>query len=55
MGQASTTPRLPTRCPVCKSKVIQRMPNPTQGTVIWFHCGFCKHTWKIRIDDPEHA
>jgi hypothetical protein len=36
---------------VCKSKVIQRMPNPTRATVIWFYCSFCKHTWKFRTDD----
>lgn len=55
MGDASRTPRLPTLCPVCKGKVIQRMPNPTHRTVIWFYCAFCKHTWKVRIDDPEQA
>jgi len=48
MGDASEPPRLPTRCPVCHGTLIQRMPNPTQGTVIWFLCVFCKHTWKVR-------
>jgi hypothetical protein len=56
MGDASSgTPRLPTRCPACKGSVIQRMPNPTHRTVVWFYCVFCKHTWKVRIDDPRHA
>ena len=52
---APRAPRLPTRCPVCKGAVIQRMPNPTPGTVIWFYCNFCKHAWKFRVDDAEHS
>jgi hypothetical protein len=58
MGDASGSPRLPTRCPVCKGATIQRMPNKTQGTVVWFYCAFCKHVWKFRIDDaapPSHS
>jgi hypothetical protein len=55
MGDASGSSRLPTRCPVCKAAGIQRMPNKTRGTVIWFYCVFCKHVWKFRLDDAEHA
>jgi hypothetical protein len=55
MGDAYGPPRLPTHCPVCKGKVIERMPNPTHGAVVWFYCMFCKHTWKVRIDDPGHT
>ena len=51
MDDASRAPRLPTHCPMCKGKVLQRMPNPTRGTVLWFHCAFCKHTWKFRVED----
>ena len=36
---------------MCKGAVIQRMPNKTGGSVIWFYCGFCKHTWKFHLDD----
>ena len=55
MGEGSGSSRLPTRCPVCKGAGIQRMPNKSRGTVIWFYCVFCKHVWKFRIDDAEHA
>jgi len=55
MADASGPPRLPTHCPACKGAVIQRMPNPTPGTVIWFYCTFCKHAWKVRIEDADHG
>src|SRR6266540_483327 len=51
MSDASALPRLPTRCPVCKGAVIQRMSRSTSGTYIWFNCLFCSHIWKFRIDD----
>jgi len=43
--------RRPTRCPVCKGGVIQRMSGPAHGA-IWFQCLFCNHMWKFRLDDP---
>ena len=52
MGDASGSPRLPTRCPACKGAVIQRMPSPSHGAFIWFQCLFCNHIWKFRIHDP---
>jgi hypothetical protein len=52
MTDAPGARRLPTRCPVCKGAVIQRMSGSTQGTAIWFQCLFCKHMWKFRLDDP---
>ena len=48
----ATTPRLATRCPVCKGSLIQRIPKPSYGTSISFHCLFCKHIWKVHIEDP---
>jgi hypothetical protein len=51
MGDASGSPRLPTRCPACKGAVIQRMPRSVHGTFIWFNCLFCNHIWKFRIDE----
>ena len=45
----SGTPRLPTRCPVCKGAVIQRISGRPQG-LMWFQCTFCNHTWKFRAD-----
>jgi hypothetical protein len=44
--------RLPTRCPVCKGGVIERQPSATHGTFMWFHCLFCNHWWRFRIDAP---
>ena len=54
MNEASGSPHLPTRCPLCKGAVIQRMPNKTPGTVIWFYCAFCKHVWKVRVEDDRN-
>jgi len=51
MSPVSVTPRLPTRCPACKGAVIQRMARAHAS--IWFHCFFCKHSWKFRVDDPR--
>src|SRR5262245_10830804 len=47
-----STPRLPTRCPACKGGVIQRMAR-AHGSSVWFHCFFCNHTWKFRVDEPR--
>src|SRR5262245_63914219 len=46
-----STPRLPTRCPACKGGVIQRMAR-AHGSV-WFHCFFCEHNWKFRVEDSR--
>ena len=54
MGDASGSSRLPTRCPVCKAAGIFRMPDKSSGAVIWFYCDFCKHMWKVRIEDAKH-
>jgi hypothetical protein len=43
-----STPRLPTRCPACKGAVIQRMAR-AHGS-FWFHCFFCKHIWRFRLE-----
>jgi hypothetical protein len=48
----ATTPRLATRCPVCKGSLIQRIPKPSYAVSISFHCLFCKHIWKVHIEDP---
>ena len=48
----ATTPRLATRCPMCKGSLIQRIPRPSYGTTISFHCLFCKHMWKVHLEDP---
>lgn len=52
MSSYSGTPRLPTRCPVCKGAVIQRISGRPQG-LMWFKCHFCSHTWKFRLDDAR--
>jgi hypothetical protein len=49
MTPVSEATRLPTRCPACRGAVIQRMAR-AHGSV-WFHCFFCKHSWKFRFDD----
>lgn len=46
---------MPTRCPVCKGALIERMPSATHGTFIWFHCLFCNNAWKYRVDDPRET
>ena len=46
------SPRLTTRCPLCKGSLIQRIPKPSYGTSVAFHCLFCKHVWKVHLDDP---
>jgi len=51
MPNVSVTPRLPSRCPVCKGAVIQRMGR-AHGS-IWFHCLFCKHNWRFRLEDAR--
>jgi hypothetical protein len=43
--------RLPTRCPVCKGALIERMPGSMHGSFIWFRCQFCTHAWKFFVDD----
>lgn len=37
---------------MCKGSLIQRIPRPNYGTSITFHCLFCKHIWKVHIEDP---
>ena len=54
MADASSSPRLPTRCPMCKAAGIFRMPDKSSGAVIWFYCDFCKHMWKVRIENAKH-
>src|SRR4030095_3583161 len=49
MAPVATTPRLPTRCPACKGGVIQRMARAHQS--FWFHCFFCNHIWRWRLED----
>ena len=49
----SVTPRLPTRCPACKGAVIQRMARAHAS--IWFHCFFCNHNWRFRLEDVRAA
>jgi hypothetical protein len=53
VSDVSTAPRLPTRCPGCKGAVIQRMAGSSHGGFIWFHCFFCNHPWKFRLDDAR--
>lgn len=53
VSDVSTAPRLPTRCPNCKGAVIQRMAGRSHGGFTWFHCFFCNHTWKCRLDDAR--
>jgi hypothetical protein len=53
MHDVSALPRLPTRCPLCKGAVIERQPSPPHGAFIWFHCFFCNHWWKFRLDTPS--
>ena len=52
MGGHSGAQALPTRCPVCKGAVIQRMSGRPPG-LIWFQCFFCTHTWKVRVDNAH--
>jgi hypothetical protein len=47
--------RLPTRCPACKGSVIERMPSASHGTFLWFHCLFCQHVWKFRVDENPNG
>ena len=49
MSDASV--RLPTRCPACKGGVIERMARSSHGSFIWYHCLFCNHYWRFRLDD----
>jgi len=51
MSALSGAVRLPTRCPACKGPVIQRVAR-AHGS-IWFHCFFCDHSWKFRLDDER--
>lgn len=51
--QPHRQPLVPTRCPMCKAAGIQRVSKPASGTSIWFHCPFCRHTWKFLVDEPE--
>jgi hypothetical protein len=53
MSDASGSRRLPTRCPACKGAMIERMPSAAHGTFMWFHCLFCHHAWKFRVEDPR--
>jgi hypothetical protein len=53
MSDASSAPRLPTRCPACKGAIIERMARSSHGTFIWFHCLFCNHHWKFRLEEPN--
>src|SRR3954467_2908717 len=52
MSDVSAPPRPPTRCPMCKGAVIERQPGAAHGSFVWFHCLFCNHWWKFRLDDP---
>jgi len=52
MSRHSGSPRLPTRCPVCKGALIQRVSGRAHGG-IWFQCLFCKHNWRVRHDDAR--
>src|SRR5262245_39407035 len=51
MSSVSGTPRLPTRCPTCKGAVIQRMARAHAS--VWFHCFFCNHVWRFRLEDAR--
>jgi hypothetical protein len=53
MSHASGPPHLPTRCPSCKGALIQRMPGTRHAGYISFHCLFCSHIWKFRLDEPR--
>jgi hypothetical protein len=55
MSDAYGPPRLPTRCPACKGAVIERMPSSSHGTFLWFHCLFCQHVWKFRVDENPNG
>ena len=39
---------------MCKAAGIFRMPDKSSGAVIWFYCDFCKHMWKVRIENAKH-
>jgi len=51
MSPVSEAIRLPTRCPACRGAVIQRIAR-AHGSV-WFHCFFCKHSWRFRLEDAR--
>jgi hypothetical protein len=53
MSPAIAVSRPPSRCPACKGAVIQRMAR-AHGS-IWFHCFFCKHIWRFRLEDSRAA
>ena len=40
---------------MCKGAVIERQPGAAHGSFLWFHCLFCNHWWKFRLDDPYLA
>lgn len=44
-------PHLPTRCPLCKGAVIERTASGAHVGFLWFHCLFCNHWWKFRIEE----
>src|ERR1051326_8345307 len=49
MSYVTGAPRLPTRCPACKGALIQRTARAHAS--VWFHCLFCGHSWKFRLED----
>jgi hypothetical protein len=51
MHDVSRPPRLPTRCRLCKGAVIERTSNAAHSGFTWFHCLFCNHWWKVRLED----
>src|SRR4029453_12244278 len=51
MSSVSETVRPPTRCPVCKGALIQRMARAHAS--MWFHCFFCDHSWRVRYEDAR--
>lgn len=38
---------------MCKGSVIERQSAAAHGAYLWFHCLFCNHWWKFRLDDPD--
>lgn len=53
MHDVSRSVHLPTRCPLCKGGVIERTASGAHSGYMWFHCLFCNHWWKFRIDYAE--
>ena len=53
MPSVSGATLAPTRCPNCHGPILPRRGVWSRRASIWFHCFFCKHSWKSRLGDAR--